>query len=279
LDMGFEPQIRKIVDQSSMPKPGQRRTMMFSATFPEAIQQLARDFLSSNYVFLAVGRVGSTSENIIQQIEWIPEHTKKVRVMDLLDGNRNGLTLIFTETKRAAADLTYYLFRQAYDTVAIHGDMTQTERERNLAAFRNGQKPVLVATNVAARGLDIPNVTHVINYDLPGDIDDYVHRIGRTGRVGNIGKATSFFNDKNSNIARQLVKILREAKQEVPSFLVEAVCGSGGGYSGGRSRGGYGSSSFGGASCSVGYSNGFTMQRPMGIEVTGKLSALFDGPK
>ncbi|VBB30816.1 unnamed protein product [Acanthocheilonema viteae] len=220
LDMGFEPQIRQIVDLSKMPPKGQRVTAMFSATFPKEIQVLAQDFLMPNYVFLAVGRVGSTSENIMQKIVWVEEHEKKSFLMDLLDaGEPSALTLVFVETKRGASDLAYYLQKDGYNVVAIHGDLKQFDREKHLETFRSGVAPILVATAVAARGLDIPNVKHVINYDLPSDIDEYVHRIGRTGRVGNVGLATSFFNDKNRNIARDLAELVVEANQELPEWL------------------------------------------------------------
>uniref|UniRef100_A0A183EJT8 RNA helicase n=1 Tax=Gongylonema pulchrum TaxID=637853 RepID=A0A183EJT8_9BILA len=129
------------------------------------------------------------------------------------------LTLVFVETKRGASDLAYYLQKDGYNVVAIHGDLKQFEREKHLETFRSGAAPILVATAVAARGLDIPNVKHVINYDLPTDIDEYVHRIGRTGRVGNVGLATSFFNDKNRNIARDLAELVVEANQELPEWL------------------------------------------------------------
>ena len=162
---------------------------MFSATFPKEIQLLAQDFLQNDYVFLAVGRVGSTSENIVQKVIWVEENEKRAVLMDLLDASdRDALTLTFVETKRGASELAYMLEREGYNVVAIHGDLKQMDRERHLDAFRSGQSPILVATAVAARGLDIPNVKHVINYDLPSDIDEYVHRIGRTGRVGNVGK-------------------------------------------------------------------------------------------
>uniref|UniRef100_F1KWY4 RNA helicase n=1 Tax=Ascaris suum TaxID=6253 RepID=F1KWY4_ASCSU len=226
LDMGFEPQIRQIVDLSEMPPKGKRVTAMFSATFPKEIQVLAQDFLMPNYVFLAVGRVGSTSENIMQKIVWVEEHEKKSFLMDLLDAGvkvaysePTALTLVFVETKRGASDLAYYLQKDGYNVVAIHGDLKQFEREKHLETFRSGVAPILVATAVAARGLDIPNVKHVINYDLPSDIDEYVHRIGRTGRVGNVGLATSFFNDKNRNIARDLAELIVEANQELPEWL------------------------------------------------------------
>jgi len=102
---------------------------------------------------------------------------------------------------------------------SIHGDRHQREREQALSSFRNGVTPILVATAVAARGLDIPNVKHVVNFDMPSDIEEYVHRIGRTGRVGHTGLATSFFNEKNRNIARDLIDTLSDSKQEVPSWL------------------------------------------------------------
>ncbi|XP_065643957.1 putative ATP-dependent RNA helicase Pl10 isoform X2 [Hydra vulgaris] len=221
LDMGFEPQIREIVEKCDMPRTGERQTLMFSATFPKEIQMLARDFLD-NYIFLAVGRVGSTSENITQKVVWVEEHDKREFLLDLLNASGpDSLTLVFVETKRGADALEQFLFRcpENYHATSIHGDRHQREREQALASFRVGTTPILVATAVAARGLDIPNVKHVINFDMPSDIEEYVHRIGRTGRVGHTGLATSFFNDKNRNVARDLMDILAEAKQEIPSWL------------------------------------------------------------
>nr|XP_057938884.1 DEAD-box helicase 3 X-linked a isoform X4 [Doryrhamphus excisus] len=236
LDMGFEPQIRRIVEQDTMPPKGIRQTMMFSATFPKEIQILARDFLE-DYIFLAVGRVGSTSENITQKVVWVEETDKRSFLLDLLNATvipnevqengteptempgKDSLTLVFVETKKGADALEDFLYHEGYDCTSIHGDRSQRDREEALHQFRSGRRPILVATAVAARGLDISNVKHVINFDLPSDIEEYVHRIGRTGRVGNLGLATSFFNDKNSNITKDLLDILVEAKQEVPSWL------------------------------------------------------------
>ncbi|XP_061092295.1 ATP-dependent RNA helicase DDX3X-like isoform X8 [Conger conger] len=236
LDMGFEPQIRRIVEQDTMPPKGLRHTMMFSATFPKEIQILARDFLEE-YIFLAVGRVGSTSENITQKVVWVEESDKRSFLLDLLNATvipsevqenasegpekpgKDSLTLVFVETKKGADALEDFLYREGYACTSIHGDRSQRDREEALHQFRSGRCPILVATAVAARGLDISNVKHVINFDLPSDIEEYVHRIGRTGRVGNLGLATSFFNDKNSNITKDLLDILVEAKQEVPSWL------------------------------------------------------------
>ncbi|EGX94864.1 ATP-dependent RNA helicase DED1 [Cordyceps militaris CM01] len=241
LDMGFEPQIRRIVEGEDMPGVTDRQTLMFSATFPRDIQVLARDFLK-DYVFLSVGRVGSTSENITQKVEYVEDVDKRSVLLDILHTNAGGLTLIFVETKRMADSLSDFLINQSFPATSIHGDRTQRERERALEFFRNGRCPIMVATAVAARGLDIPNVTHVVNYDLPTDIDDYVHRIGRTGRAGNTGIATAFFNRGNRGVVRELLDLLKEANQEVPSFL-EAIAREssfGGGGRGGRSRGGGG---------------------------------------
>ncbi|KAI4949915.1 DEAD-box ATP-dependent RNA helicase [Alternaria arbusti] len=237
LDMGFEPQIRRIVEGEDMPPTAARQTLMFSATFPRDIQMLARDFLK-DYIFLSVGRVGSTSENITQKIEYVEDGDKRSVLLDILHTHGAGLTLIFVETKRMADSLSDFLINQGFPATSIHGDRTQREREKALEMFRTGRCPILVATAVAARGLDIPNVTHVVNYDLPTDIDDYVHRIGRTGRAGNTGIATAFFNRGNRGVVRDLLDLLKEANQEVPSFL-ESIAREGSGFGGGRGgRGG-----------------------------------------
>lgn len=269
LDMGFEPQIRHIVQECDMPGVEDRQTLMFSATFPRDIQMLARDFLKE-YIFLSVGRVGSTSENITQKILYVEDEEKKSVLLDLLSANDNGLTIIFTETKRMADNLADYLYDQGFPATAIHGDRSQYEREKALAAFKSGTAPILVATAVAARGLDIPNVSHIVNFDLPSDIDDYVHRIGRTGRAGNIGIATAFFNRNNKNIVKGLVDLLTEANQEVPDFLSKiaresafggkSMRGGRGGSRGGatrdyRKQGGYNSSSNWGSSGSGNWGN------------------------
>ncbi|PHH51800.1 ATP-dependent RNA helicase DED1 [Ceratocystis fimbriata CBS 114723] len=238
LDMGFEPQIRRLVEGEDMPDVQNRQTLMFSATFPRDIQMLARDFLK-DYIFLSVGRVGSTSENITQKMEYVEDVDKRSVLLDILHTHGTGLTLIFVETKRMADSLSDFLINQNFPATSIHGDRTQRERERALEFFRNGRCPILVATAVAARGLDIPNVTHVVNYDLPTDVDDYVHRIGRTGRAGNTGVATAFFNRGNRGIVRELIDLLKEANQEVPSFLENVARESSfGGGRGGRGRGG-----------------------------------------
>ncbi|XP_038050100.1 putative ATP-dependent RNA helicase Pl10 isoform X2 [Patiria miniata] len=245
LDMGFEPQIRRIVERDTMPKTGERQTLMFSATFPKEIQMLARDFLD-NYIFLAVGRVGSTSANITQKVVWVEEGDKRSFLLDLLNAaGPSSLTLVFVETKRGADALDDFLQMQGYPASSIHGDRSQREREEALRTFRTGKTPILVATAVAARGLDIPNVKHVINFDLPGDIEEYVHRIGRTGRVGNLGLATSFFNDKNRNLARDLAELMVETKMDPPAWLETMVFEAKQNFSGKRGRKNFGGGGFG----------------------------------
>ncbi|KAH7665740.1 RNA helicase protein [Dioscorea alata] len=251
LDMGFEPQIRRIVEQMDMPPSGVRQTMLFSATFPKEIQRLASDFLAS-YIFLAVGRVGSSTDLIVQRVEFVLESDKRSHLMDLLHAQRaNGvqgkqaLTLVFVETKKGADSLEHWLCMNGFPATTIHGDRTQQEREHALRSFKSGLTPILVATDVAARGLDIPHVAHVVNFDLPNDIDDYVHRIGRTGRAGKSGLATAFFNENNSNLARPLADLMQEANQEVPAWLARYAARSSYG-GGGRNRRSGGGGRFGG---------------------------------
>ncbi|KAL3315243.1 ATP-dependent RNA helicase ddx3x [Cichlidogyrus casuarinus] len=250
LDMGFEPQIRQIVSEFKMPLAQDRQTLMFSATFPKEIQDLASDFMK-NYVFLSVGRVGSTNENITQEILSVEEHEKQAMLVQILQCEEPGnLVLVFVATKRSADDLWNFLDRCHFSVSAIHGARDQNNRNKALSLFRNGRTPILVATAVAARGLDIPNVRHVINFDLPSDIEEYVHRIGRTGRIGADGKATSFYTaSKNRNIVNSLVALLQEAKQPVPPFLL--ADSQTGNYRGGGGRNSYGGGRGGGR-----YNNG-----------------------
>ena len=239
LDMGFEPQIRQLVEQKDMPRTGDRQTMLFSATFPKEIQRMASDFLH-DYVFLTVGRVGSSTELITQTVVYVQAYYDKTQMLLDLTDAVPGLTLVFVETKRGADQLEDFLCKEGKPATSIHGDRSQQEREQALKSFRSGQTPILVATDVAARGLDIPHVTHVVNFDLPTDIDDYVHRIGRTGRAGKKGQATALFGDKDAGIAKALMDLMKEANLEIPDFLASFASRSsfGGRSSKGRSGGG-----------------------------------------
>ncbi|KAI8973314.1 hypothetical protein BDF20DRAFT_945792 [Mycotypha africana] len=221
LDMGFEAIIRNIILKNDMPTD--RQTLLYSATFPRAIRALARDFLKPDYLFLKVGRVGGTSSAITQNIMYVPEEDKREALRTLLNSQPPSRTLIFVETKRSADSLDQYLFDRGFPSTSIHGDRTQMEREDALLAFKRGKCPILVATAVAARGIDIRNVMHVVNYDMPQDMDEYIHRIGRTARVGKSGLATSFYNERSDLLAPELTKLLKECKQNIPDFLEQYV--------------------------------------------------------
>jgi len=259
LDMGFEKPIRKIVEEHC-PSQRDRQTLMFSATFPKDIRQLAADFLAADHLFLKVGRVGSTTESITQVVKWVEKHEKMAEVIKDLK-EVSGRTLIFAETKRDTDQLARDLFSQGFRATGIHGDRCQREREAALRNFKTGKIQVLVATDVAARGLDIDDVQHVINFDLPACIDSYVHRIGRTGRCGNLGRATAYFNIANKGLAKDVVKIMVESKQEIPPWLskiaAEHRSGGGGGKGRGPYRGGGGGRSGGGGGFNGGGGSGY----------------------
>ncbi|XP_039997922.1 probable ATP-dependent RNA helicase DDX4 isoform X2 [Xiphias gladius] len=222
LDMGFEPDMRRLVGSSGMPSKENRQTLMFSATYPEDIQRMAADFLKANYLFLAVGVVGGACSDVEQTFIEVTKFSKREQLLDLLKTTGTERSMVFVETKRQADFIATFLCQEKVPTTSIHGDREQREREQALADFRSGRCHVLVATSVAARGLDIPDVQHVVNFDLPSNIDEYVHRIGRTGRCGNTGRAVSFYDpDADGQLARSLVSILSKAQQEVPSWLEE----------------------------------------------------------
>jgi ATP-dependent RNA helicase DDX3X len=213
LDMGFIPQVTSILEQTT-----DSQMVMCSATFPKEIQKLAAQFLCSDYTYLTVGRVGSTTENIVQELHYVEEHQKRVALHERMQ-TLAGLVLIFVETKKNADALGDYLTRGGYSCACIHGDRTQSERERALSDFKRGTKPVLVATDVASRGLDISNVANVVNFDAPNNIQEYVHRIGRTGRAGKQGLAITFLTDKSRLLVKDLYSLLCECNQEVPDWL------------------------------------------------------------
>ncbi|KAL7295655.1 hypothetical protein TKK_0011012 [Trichogramma kaykai] len=223
LDMGFLGDVEKAVQHETMPPTSERQTLMFSATFPDSIQELARRFLN-NYIFVTVGIVGAACTDITQQFLEVGKSEKRGKLQEILQeeqvqGNMEGI-MVFVDQKRTADFVAAFLSENDYPATSIHGDRLQREREQALNDFKAGHKKILVATSVAARGLDIPKVRHVINYDLPKEIDDYIHRIGRTGRVGNQGKATSFYDGRfDSRLQGDLCRILNDAKQEIPDFL------------------------------------------------------------
>ncbi|NXN98720.1 DDX4 helicase, partial [Rhinopomastus cyanomelas] len=222
LDMGFELAMKKLISLLSVPPKHKRQTLMFSATFPEEVQRLAMQFLKPDYVFVVVGLVGEACRDVQQSILQVPQYSKRDKLIDILHRIGHERTVVFVDRKFKADYLAAFLCQEKIPATSIHGDREQRERERALQNFRSGKCTVLVATSVAARGLDIENVQHVINFDLPSTIEEYVHRIGRTGRCGNTGNAISFFNNvTDSRLAQSLIKVLSNAQQEVPVWLEE----------------------------------------------------------
>ncbi|KAF6203285.1 hypothetical protein GE061_003703 [Apolygus lucorum] len=220
LDMGFEPQIRKIIEQI---RPD-RQVLMWSATWPKEVQALAEDFLS-DYIQVNIGSLElAANHNIRQIIEILEEHEKEAKLSNLLReiGNEIGFkSIIFVETKKKVDDITKQIRNEGWQAICIHGDKSQQERDYVLTEFRHGKSPILVATDVAARGLDVEDVKYVINYDYPNTSEDYIHRIGRTGRCSQSGTAYTFFTPNNQRQARDLIAVLTEAEQHVNPRLLE----------------------------------------------------------
>ncbi|XP_063240903.1 uncharacterized protein LOC134541406 [Bacillus rossius redtenbacheri] len=220
LDMGFEPQIRKILEQI---RPD-RQTLMWSATWPKEVRNLAEEFLN-NYIQVNIGSLQlSANHNIMQIVDVCQEHEKESKLNTLLHeiGSEPGAkTIIFVETKRKVEDITRSIRRFGYPAVCMHGDKSQQERDYVLREFRNGVSSILVATDVAARGLDVEGIKFVINFDYPNSSEDYIHRIGRTGRNQASGTSYAFFTPSNGRQARDLVNVLQEANQAVSPKLQE----------------------------------------------------------
>ncbi|KNC46904.1 ATP-dependent RNA helicase dbp2 [Thecamonas trahens ATCC 50062] len=237
LDMGFEPQLRKIVGQI---RP-ERQTVMFSATWPREVESLARDFLKQP-VQVNIGSTDlSANTDITQIVEMVSRYDKKSRVFQLLNSiDPTAKVLIFANTKRMVDDLTRDMRSSGIRALGLHGGKEQAEREFVLGSFKSGEAPIMIGTDVVGRGIDVDNIAVVINYDLPTNIEDYIHRIGRTGRAGNKGTAYAFFDpDNDSKAARPLLKILEDAEQEIPPALRDVAASSRGRGGGGRRRGGY----------------------------------------
>jgi ATP-dependent RNA helicase RhlE len=187
LDMGFIIDIRRVIAQM----PEKRQTLLFSATMPSAIQGLA-DSLLNDPVEVRVSPEKPAAETVTQSVFLVEWHDKQALLEHLLASEDATRVLIFTRTKRGADKVTDYLKHAGIKADSIHSDKTQGARERALAQFKKGKMPVLVASDIAARGIDIDSITHVINYDMPNEAEVYVHRIGRTGRAGTQGIAWSF---------------------------------------------------------------------------------------
>ena len=218
IDMGFEEDVRTIFSYFS----AQRQTLLFSATMPKKIQDFARSALVKP-ILVNVGRAGAASMNITQEVEFVQPEAKVVYILECLKKTPPPV-LIFAERKNDVDTIHEYLLLKGCQAVAIHGGKDMEERLRAVSEFKAFKKDILVATDVASKGLDFPEIQHVINYDMPDDIENYVHRIGRTGRGSATGTATTMINNKvEENVLADLKHLLLEAKQKIPPFLASIV--------------------------------------------------------
>ncbi len=212
LDMGFLPDLQRIINLL----PKQRQNLMFSATFSPEIKKLAASFLNKP-VLIEVARSNATADKVTQTIYTASEEDKRDMVAHIISQREAKQILVFTNTKIGASRLARQLEQQGIKAAAIHGDKTQAERMAGLEAFKNGTIDVMVATDVAARGLDIAELPCVINYDLPYNAEDYVHRIGRTGRAGASGDAISLCSEKDARLLADIEKLIK--RKLVPQVL------------------------------------------------------------
>jgi ATP-dependent RNA helicase RhlE len=205
LDMGFLPDLQRIINLL----PKQRQNLMFSATFSPEIKKLANTFLTDP-ITIEVARSNQTADKVTQVVYKVPDNQKHALTAHLLRQRELKQVIIFSNTKIGASRLAKGLEQEGMKAVAIHGDKTQQERMAALDSFKKGEIDILVATDVAARGLDITDLPCVINYDLPYNAEDYVHRIGRTGRAGASGDALSIYSDKDERLLADIEKLIKQ---------------------------------------------------------------------
>ena len=215
LDMGFDEEVGEIMNYFTH----QRQTLLFSATFPKKFQDFAQQTLVQP-IIVNVGRAGAANLDVIQEVEYVKEEAKMVYLLHCLQKTAPPV-IIFCERTSSVDDIYEYLLLKGVESVSIHGGKDQEERNDAIQQFKAGQKDVLIATDIAAKGLDFPAIQHVINYDMPHEIENYVHRIGRTGRAGKTGVATTFINKScDETTLLDLKALLQEAKQRIPPVLM-----------------------------------------------------------
>ena len=203
LDMGFIHALRRIA-----PTLGKdRQTMMFSATMPKTMADLSREYLTTP-VRVEAAPPGKVADKVVHSVHFVAKEQKQELLIELLDGHRDDRALVFSRTKHGAERLMKHLDRAGFAATSIHGNKSQGQRDRAIAAFKDGSVRVLVATDVAARGIDIPGVGHVYNYDLPNVPENYVHRIGRTARAGREGRAIAFCAADEVSELKAIEKVL-----------------------------------------------------------------------
>mmetsp|Transcript_77442 Transcript_77442/g.160937 ORF Transcript_77442/g.160937 Transcript_77442/m.160937 type:complete len:659 (+) Transcript_77442:3-1979(+) len=258
LDMGFEPQIRTLIQAI----PQGRQTMMFSATWPREVRMLANDYLNRP-VHVQIGAHEATANKDITQEVYICRsgRDKMAKLMEILARcSPTDRVIIFTNMKKLCEELARDLWHERVNCVTIHGDREQRERDQALHSFKTGRAPILVATDVAARGLDIKGVSMVINYDAAATTQDHIHRIGRTGRAGVPGVACTFLDYKEGKQAREVMQTMEKVGQQIPQELRDLARSAGGGMNrGGRpgGKGGWGKGSWGGGGKGGGKRGGY----------------------
>jgi ATP-dependent RNA helicase RhlE len=215
LDMGFAPQINRIVADV----PNYRQTLLFSATMPPEVEALARKYLRKPVV-VQVGRRSAAASTVTHAVYPVPRDRKSELLAQLLRADKLDSVLVFTRTKHGADRVVRHLEREKIEATAMHADKTQPQRTRALEDFKSGKVRVLVATDIAQRGLDISGITHVVNYDVPQQAEDYVHRIGRTGRAAKEGDAFTFMAPDEIAMVRQIERVIGQPipRISVPGF-------------------------------------------------------------
>ena len=218
LDMGFEPQVRSVMEASSP----ERQTMMFSATWPDEVKDLAQEFLG-NFTFMKIGSEElCANKNIHQEVVVTTKDYKMEQfLIDMEEKLSRKKVLVFTERKATVDRLERLLRNRRVRAMGIHGDKSQAARSETLKRFKDGSCKVMIATDVAARGLDVNDIDWVVNFDFPLDIENYIHRIGRTGRAEKKGCSLTYMTWDEARYAKKLKKILLEAGQTVPEELVD----------------------------------------------------------
>lgn len=235
LDLGFIHALRKIAPKLGTP----RQTMLFSATMPKQMEELSRAYLKDPRR-VQVAPPGKAADKVVQSVQFVPQADKPARLREILSNDPEALTLVFSRTKHGAEKLMKGLVADGFNAASIHGNKSQGQRDRAIKAFKSGETNILVATDVAARGIDIPGVSYVINYDLPEVAENYVHRIGRTARAGREGEAIALCAADEVDLLVQIEKLMKTelpvARGTRPEPERNARRGKGGG-GGGRGRG------------------------------------------
>ena len=203
-DMGFLPDVRRIIKAV----PAQRQTLLFSATFQQEVEKLAKQTLKKPQR-VSIGLIKPV-HTVTHALYPVPQHLKRVVLLELLKKTDTASVLIFTRTKHRARRLERQLGQQGYRTTSLHSNRTQGQRQRALAGFKSGKFQIMVATDIAARGLDIDTISHVINFDMPDTADAYIHRIGRTGRAKRSGEAFTLITPDDEQMIRKLEKIMKQ---------------------------------------------------------------------